>query len=53
MAEILLILIAGACLFDALVSWSSALGIGYMRHHVLFCEQQNREQEQHHREQWS
>lgn len=52
MAEILLVLIIGACLFDALVSWRSALGIGYMRHMVPHLEQRNRNKEAHHREIW-
>lgn len=51
--EALLIVLIGLFLFDALVSWSGALGVGYMRRHVPFCEQQNREQDAHHRELWS
>lgn len=54
MVEILVLLIvSGLCLFDAFVSINKPLGITYMRHHVPFCEQQNREQAEHHREQWS
>lgn len=51
--DALLIVLIGLCMFDALVSWSSALGIAFMRSHVPFCEQRNREQDAHHRELWS
>lgn len=53
MGEILLVLIVGLCLFDALVSWSSALGVAFMRNHVPFCEERNRERTERHQEMWS
>lgn len=53
MGEILLVLIVGLCLFDALVSWSSALGVAFMRSHVPFCEEKNREREARRQELWS
>lgn len=53
MVDTVLAIVIVVCLLDALITIEKPLGIRFMRHHVPFCEQQNREQEQHHRELWS